>query len=110
MNLFFWKKNKNIDIFASYLASELYSRVQPDAAQHYFTMTAKDKQAKKTRKQVETSIQDTIKQLDQFRISNALGVYGKARLHLRFTDRLKELGYDDDTSKRINEMIMLKTP
>ncbi len=110
MNLFFWKKNRNIDIFASDLANEFYSRVQPDAAHSFFEKTPKDKHEKKSRKQTEATIQDAIKRLEQFRITNSLGVYGKARFHLKFTERLKELGYGADIAKRINEFIMLKTP
>ena len=61
MNLFFWKKNKVIDIFASTLANELYSLVQPQSAREYFTTSADDKQAKKAKKNIENKIHDIIK-------------------------------------------------
>lgn len=110
MNLFFWRKNKAIDMFASNLANELYSTIQPDTAKQYFGSASADKEARKIQKKIDGKIQDIIKQIEHFRAVNSLGVYGKARIHLTFAERLNELGYDANIAKKINEHIMLKTP
>lgn len=110
MSLFFWKKNKVIDIFASNLANEFFSAIQPEVARSYFSKPATDKREKKMIKNIDDKIRDIIKKIEQFRASNSLGVYGKARLHLKFTERLKDLGYDNHVATKINEHIMLKTP
>jgi len=103
--LFFWKNNKIIDGFAISLADELYSHVQPDAMEAYIA-NKKNKEAKKP----ERKIKDIIEQFKQFKTIKSLGIYGKARLHLTFTERLKELGYEKDLANKINEIILLKTP
>jgi hypothetical protein len=110
MNLLFWKNNNRIDVFASALADELYSLIQPQLAKDYFDTPANDKKARKTNKKIGGKLQDIIKQVDQFRITHSLGIYGKARLHMKFTERLEELGYDANIAKRINELVMLSTP
>lgn len=110
MNLFFWKKNKVIDIFASQIANDLFSVVQPQSINDYFQSTSKSKEAKKNRKNVETNLLNVTNQIKQFRISNTLGTYGKARLQLKFNERLKELGYDVTVVSRLNEFILVKIP
>ncbi len=108
MQLFFWKKNKQIDTFANTLANELFSTLQPDDARAYL-VSPKGKSGKTDRK-TDRRIQDLIMQVQHFRIQYSLGVYGKARLHLTFTERLKELGYDPTVADKLNEMIMIRTP
>ena len=103
--LFFWKKNKLIDDFAINLADDLYSQIQPEVMNTYLS-DKKSKSAKKINRQLE----DIIHRVKQFRATYSLGVYGKARLHLNFTERLKELGYEKKLAEKINEMILLKTP
>ena len=113
MNLFFWKKNNTIDVFASSLANEMFSTVQPMTANDYFTKLIKNKKIKKERKekqQMDYQLEYTVKQINQFKTINSLGVYGKARLHLKFSERLKELGYDEVTTKKINDMLLVRTP
>ena len=110
MRLFFWRKNKIIDVFASSLADELYSLVQPDAAKDYLDNKSAGKQAEKSRRKIDRQLEDVVAQVQQFRMANSLGVYGKARLHLKFTERLKELGYDAKVAGRLNEMLLLRTP
>lgn len=110
MNLFFWKKNKIIDVFANDLANNLYSTIQPENAAEFFVAPSKDKKAQKSRKKTESELENIIKQINHFRVINSLGVYGKARLHMKFADRLQELGYDSSLVKKINEHIMIKTP
>lgn len=108
MQLFFWRKNKQIDTFANTLANELFSNLQPDNAVAYLA-GPKDKSGK-TDKKIDRRIQELIMQVQHFRIQHSLGVYGKARLHLTFTERLKELGYDQKVADRLNEMVMIRTP
>lgn len=111
MDIFFWRKNRAIDTFANGLADEFYSRVQPRVAEEFFQGTKqKDKKDSKSRVQIENTLNESIKQLDYFRRVHSLGVYGKARFHLSFTDRLKALGYADDLASRINEILLIKTP
>ena len=110
MSLFFWKKNKGIDIFANKLANELFSSVQPQSIKDYFHASSKDKSAKKNKKNVDANIQGIIKQIQQFRVTHSLGTYGKARLQLKFNERLKELGYDKDSVSKLNEFILVNTP
>jgi len=110
MSLFFWTKNKQIDVFASTLANEFYSLVQPQVAKDYFDTSSDDKDARKARKIMGGRLQEVIREVDQFRTNNSLGVYGKARLHMKFAERLKELGYDANTVTKINELVMLSTP
>ena len=110
MNLFFWKKNKVVDIFASDLASEFYSSVQPQTAMAFLhsqdSKTRKDKAVRK----VEGKIHDMVREVDQFKTLHSLGVYGKARLHMMFRARLEELGYDAEVAKEVDQIVMLQTP
>lgn len=111
MKLFFWKKNKLIDIFANELANELFSSIQSQSFIEYFQKSSnKEKSAKKNRKLIDTKIQNIIKQTQQFRATHSLGVYGKARLHLKFNERLKELGYTSEIVTNLNEIILVKMP
>lgn len=110
MNLFFWKKNTVIDDFASNLANELYSAIPPDQALEYFMNETSHNKSTKIQKKLEQQIQLSIAQIRHFKIKYSLGIYGKARLHLKFANRLKELGYAHDITKRINELLLITTP
>lgn len=110
MKLFFWKNNQAIEVFANNIANDLFSVVQPQSIRDYFQGVSKDKAAKKNRKKVEANIADIIKQIQQFRATNSLGTYGKARLQLSFNRRLQELGYDDDVISQLNEFILVRIP
>ena len=110
MNLFFWKKNNAIDIFATELANELFSAIQPSAAKKLFDDTADKNEIKKIEKKMGKELQSIIKTVQQFKVVNSLGVYGKARLHLTFKVRLEELGYDKHIVNKLNEIVMLSTP
>jgi len=116
VNIFFWKKNREIDAFAYQLADALYSDVLPAAADEYIAeavTAAKGKAAKKANdldKRVSHRLNDIITRIQQYRATRSLGVYGKARLHLTFTERLKELGYHPNTAKELNMLILLRTP
>ena len=59
---------------------------------------------------MEKEVHGIIKKVNQFKVVNSLGVYGKARLHLKFKVRLEELGYDVTIVNKLNEIIMVKTP
>jgi hypothetical protein len=110
MNLFFWKQNQVIDVFANNIANDLFSVVQPQSISEFFLTSSKDTQARKSRKNIETRIYNVIKQIKQFRITNSLGTYGKARLQLKFNERLKELGYDPEVVGKLNELILVSLP
>ena len=71
---------------------------------------SKNKQDKKSARKVESVMSSTISHMKQFIAENKLGVYGKARMHMKFTDRLTELGYSEELAKTLNENIMLKVP
>jgi hypothetical protein len=88
MGLFFWKDNRKIDAFAVAVADDLFSHVRPeDAAKHLI-----------------------INQMRTFRDTNNLGVYGKARLQMKFNERLIELGYDVDDTNRLVDIILTRLP
>ena len=106
MGLFFWKKNKVIDEFATKVADEFYSRVLPNHAVKYFD----GKTDKKKSKEIESLLNTLVRDVNQFRDQESLGIYGKARLHLTFMERLKELGYNETTSKEINKVVMVVSP
>ncbi len=115
MNIFFWRKNKEIDAFAFQLADELYSDIQPGMAGQYLSQNnaAKGKEAKKAtdvHNRVTRRHNEIITKVQQYRAVHSLGIYGKARLHLTFTERLKELGYSQATAKEFNQIILLRTP
>ena len=122
MQIFFWKKNKLIDGFAISLANDLFSVLQPEAAKAYvFGVKAKSKSKSKGKgkgkgkeikadARIKRKISDLILRIKQFKADNSIGVYGKARIHMQFSNRLVELGYDEETAKLINEIIMLRSP
>ena len=110
MKIFFWKNNQAIDVFANNVANDLFSVVQPQSIKAFFKSSAKDKQAKKNRKNVEANVTVAMKKIQQFRSTNALGTYGKARLQLKFNKRLQELGYDIDVIRELNDFILVRIP
>lgn len=106
MGLFFWKDNAKIDAFASALAEDLFSQVQPAVAVQHFTGTTQDN--KKKQRKIEQRFHALIGQMQEFCSTNSLGIYGKARLQKTFSDRLLELGYDDAVTHRLVETIVLR--
>lgn len=108
MGLFFWKDNKKIDTFASAIADDLFSHIQPEVALQYFRGVSQ-KNKKKDRK-IEQKVAGVVAQIKQFREANSLGIYGKARLHKKFTERLHELGYDIAVTNKLDEIILLRMP
>lgn len=116
MGFFFWKNNGIIDDFARNMADEFCSKVQPDLAKQYFADEALSKKKKKAHKekeqrgQVTRLLDENISKLRTFRESNKIGVYGKARFHMQFKERLEELGYSDDLAEEINQLLLLRTP
>ena len=110
MNLFFWKSNRVIDSFANQLANELFSNIQPEAARKYLDGASDKKQIRKYEKKMQNELQGLVKKINEFKLINSLGVYGKARLHLKFKLRLEELGYDARVTSKLNEVLMVETP
>lgn len=109
MDLFFWKKNTQIDNFASNAANDFFSTVNPEVAFDYFNKPAQKKDKSKIHKKTNQAFANLIKRVDQFKTLHALGVYGKARLHLKFRLRLEELGYDPVTIDKINQHLLVNT-
>lgn len=106
MGILFWKDNKKIDVFATALAEDLFSNVQPDVAQQHF-LGSGQKNKKKQRK-TELKLSALISQMQQFSATNSLGIYGKARLQKTFSDRLLELGYDVAVTNKLAETILTR--
>ncbi len=106
MSIFFWKNNRQIDAFAGALAADLFSHVQPEAAKLHFS-GVKQKNKKKQR-QVEMRMTALVSQMKQFSDTYSLGVYGKARLQKKFSDRLLELGYEVTVANKLVESILLR--
>lgn len=109
MELFFWKKNRSVDQFAKTLADELFSYLQPAVAESYFAAAPGKLPAARV-KDLERRIKDTVLKVKHFKEQQSLGVYRKARLHLVFTERLKELGFSEPVAREINKVILLQTP
>lgn len=108
MGLLFWKNNKAIDAFAKAVAEDLFSHVQADVAKrHVLGTTTKPK--KKERK-VEQKFADVVRQMQRFSEANSLGVYGKARLQIKFNERLSELGYEPAVVDKLAETMLLHNP
>ncbi len=108
MQILFWRMNKQIDAFANSIANELYSTVQPDAALEFINELGS--KTTKTGAKVARKLDDIILRINQFRAENPLGVYGKARLYLKFAEQLEALGYEKSVVKALNENIMTRTP
>lgn len=106
MGLFFWKKTKQIDVFAQMAADNLYSYVQPETAKEYFEGAIRTS-SKKQERQVEQRLSMIIKEFRRFSETNSLGIYGKARLQQQFGDRLRELGYEAAIVNRLVEITLL---
>ena len=102
---FLFPKNKRIDGFATRMADDFLSAIPLDVTKQCL---ANNSDKKKT-KVLESKMKDIAIQFQQFKKQEKLGVYGIARLHLTFMNRLELLGYDQDRAKQINEMIMLKS-
>lgn len=108
MGLLFWRDNKKIDAFATAIADDLFSHVQPEIAlQHVQGIAQK---SKKKDRRIEQQFAGVVSQIKQFRQANSLGIYGKARLHKKFTERLHELGYDIAVTSKLDEIILLRMP
>lgn len=105
MGLFFWKNNKAIDAFAKTVAEDLFSHVRPDVAKRHILGAAK--KAKKQDRRIEHKFADVTQQLARFAETQSLGIYGKARLQMKFNERLNELGYDADVVDRLAENMLL---
>jgi hypothetical protein len=101
----FGKKKRMLVEFSNQLAEELYSRVPPKIVEDH--MSGKSKSATK---QFTRAMDDTVMRVAQFKANNRPGIYGKAKLHQVFAERLSELGYSQDVSKEINHYILIKTP
>jgi hypothetical protein len=106
MNMFLFGKKKRLLIeFASQLAEGFYNRVPQKTLQIY--MSGKSKSANK---QFGRAMDDAVRQVAQFKAKNRPGVYGKAKLHQVFAERLMELGYPKEVAEEINHSILIKTP
>lgn len=108
--LFFWKKSEEmqkIEEFAVQLGSNFFGAVSPQALGDYFLP---DKLDKKSRKRIEREIQALALRISQFKALHQIGVYGKARLHQVFMERLEELDYDPKAVRELNQLLMVKSP
>ena len=106
--LWFGKKNKVISAFAKTMAQEFFSNFPPT-----FIAELKDqnkKTAQKAKRQYERVMSDIVKNVIQFKKTNNLKVYGKAKFHLEFSSHLNALGYEELIAKEISNEIMIKSP
>ncbi len=103
----FWfgKKKRLLVEFANKSAEELFSTVPPALVEKH--MGGKSKQATKT---FQAGVDNVLMRFAQFKAAEKPGVYGKAKAHQIFAQRLKELGYPDDVADEINSYILTKTP
>lgn len=112
----FWKKNRLIDEFAQQQADAFFSQVSFGAVQDFLEgaeeggkKRSKRKGGSKLGHEAKRELELTINRLAQFKDKHRLGVYGKARFHLKFKSRLVELGYPDDVAGAIDRAMMLNT-
>jgi len=112
MKIFFWKKNNLIDEYAYRLADGLYSTVKPELARQYISQSPSQKMTpeRKNQQKIIRELNNVILGIQQFREIHSLGIYGKARLHLTFVQRLQDLGYDKETAEEVNKLVLLRTP
>ena len=114
MDIFFWRKNKLIDNFSMKIADEVFSSLPPqqlaELSANLKSPANQKKNEKKVNRKMQAVIESAVSQFSEFIRVESLGVYGKARLHMQFMERLKELGYDKNLAEKINQDIMLKIP
>ena len=103
MNLFFWTNNNKIDTFATEAANKLFGSANPELISECFNQSATKNNNKKRLGKANRVLDDLLKSINQFKILHSLGVYGKARFHLKFRSRLEELGYDPAIASKINK-------
>lgn len=115
MTILPWKKSKYIDDFATLLADEFYSQILPDIANEYFNIDNSNvdkkqlKAMKNNVKKVDIAVAMALSEVIKFRKSHKLGIYGKARLQMKFMERLIELGYHQEIARKLNDEILLKS-
>ncbi len=100
--LLFWRKNKVIDNFAVVLADELYSQIPPEMLEK--------QNIKKLSRRFDKELDRIVIKLRDFKVVNNLSVYGKARFHLTFMERLRDHGYESNLVKEINDHLMVNVP
>jgi hypothetical protein len=105
--LWFGRKNKEIVAFAKSLADEFFENVPPALIEKQYDKKDQ-KGAKKAKRRYLASLDDTIEAIVRFKQQNKLKVYGKAKLYLEFTNRLKSLGYEQHLADKVQETIVLR--
>ena len=108
MGLFFWKDNRKIDAFAVAIADDLFSHVRPEDAKRH--LQGEMVKSKKKSSKIDQRLAVIISQMKAFRDTNNLGVYGKARLQMKFNERLLELGFDVEDTNRLVDIILTRLP
>lgn len=103
--LLFWRKNREIDNFAIMLADEIYSQLPLQMLENQ-NKTA----LKKLSRRLDKELHNAVTQLQNFKVMHKLGVYGKARFHLTFRERLRSHAYPESLVKEINEHLLIKVP
>lgn len=126
MNLLFWKKYRQVDQLAHTLADEFYSQIQPEIALQYFVeegrnahapaKKSKRKKLKKNKaqesnqqKMVDDILILVVRKIQEARHAYGLGVYGKARLHMKLRQRLIDLGYSRELAHQVNQYLMVNS-
>lgn len=120
MKLFFWRNNRAIDQRAILIADDFFSQAPPDAAKAFLDSLGSKKISRKNLRKkksiaaesanVESALWIVISRVMELKSEFSLGVYGKARLHMKFMSRLTELGYSESLAKQYNEIVLLETP
>jgi len=103
--LLFWRKNTEIDNFANILADELYTKLPPNMLEN-----SEKAAGKKLDRRIEKELQTMVTRLQEYKLVHKLGVYGKARFHLTFRERLRSHGYPEILAKEINDFLLVKVP
>ena len=101
----FKRKNGQIDSFANELATKMYSNI-PELS----TWAGLGSVDKKQKKKLDNEIQRAAESVLAFKDSVKLGVYGKARFHMEFSERLKTIGINKEVAEFINKSLLVMTP
>lgn len=101
----FGKKKAQLVGFANQTAELLFSRVPPGLVDEH-----RSGQSKKATKAFNQGVENALMRVAQYKATAKPGIYGKAKLHLVFANRLKELGYPQQVADEINHYILTRTP
>jgi len=98
----FFHRKSEIDAFAKTMADEFSKTLPIDHIRSF--------EEKKYQNKLDKGLAKIIREVGICQSKKKMGVYYKARFHMIFMDRLREIGYPEDLIQNINKAVMLATP